>query len=153
MDPQIALRLTSRLFDEGSELPNARTAWRDVLGAVLCSGPGRKLPVPAASQFRDLAEATADWLRRPGSAVGVAGVCTALFKLLVCALPAAPPTGLTAILSHLPPEKAASSEWDKPPAAAGRGDGPSAAQYLADDSEPADMLTPRTPCGDCGIRP
>lgn len=91
LDPPLALALTKRCFEDSSNLPNVRTAWRDVLEkfleARLEDAPSRAQE--SAEQCRKLAETTCDWLRSGGIALGWAGVTQFLFELIARSTPAA----------------------------------------------------------------
>src|SRR5262249_43277940 len=87
----LTLALTKRCFEDSSNLPNVRTAWRDILerflGARLADPPSRSQA--SAEQCRMLAETTCEWLRSGGIALGWAGITQVLFELIARGAPAA----------------------------------------------------------------
>jgi hypothetical protein len=83
VDPGIAFDLTKRLFPDSTQLPNVRSAWREIIGEFL------KGSQATAAQCQKLAETTIDWLKEGGYILGWAGISRLLFTLLARALPAA----------------------------------------------------------------
>jgi hypothetical protein len=94
LDADLALTLTKRFYTDEPRLPNARTAWREVINNFLAwrsdCGPERGSAATAA-QSQKLAEATCKWLRAGGHTLGWAGVTQSLFRLVACTLPLADP--------------------------------------------------------------
>jgi len=90
-DAPLTLALTKRLFAGSPEqLPNVRTAWRDVINVLLAlvGTEGSIGTQITAEQCWSLADTTCQWLREGGYAIGWVGITQALFPLLVLSLPA-----------------------------------------------------------------
>lgn len=90
-DSLLALSLTKRLFPDNAQLPNVRTAWREVIRAFLGwradsgSNIGSEM---SAVECKRLADTTIEWLRSGGYILGWAGLSQVSFELLIRALPA-----------------------------------------------------------------
>ena len=82
LDSAVALDLARRLFVDSEQLPNIRTAWRDIIREFL------KDSQTTAAQCQKLAETTVEWLYEAGYILGWAGISRLLFTLLARALPA-----------------------------------------------------------------
>lgn len=86
IDPSLSLALTQRLYiDSSNQLPNVRTAWRDVLRAFL--EHKHSTDSFTFDQCKRLAKVTCDWLNLGGHSLGWAGLTQAAFELLVHAVP------------------------------------------------------------------
>jgi hypothetical protein len=92
-DPDLALRLTRRLYPGEGKLPNARTAWREVIAGFLAWRSDDGMPA-SAEQARNLAATTYEWLKEGGYVLGWVGLTRGLFQLLARAVPAADPMWL-----------------------------------------------------------
>jgi hypothetical protein len=91
VDPASTLALTKRLFLDSPQLPNVRTAWREVLRSFLAwradAGPDAGSTVTPI-QCKRLAETTEQLLREGGYIMGCAGVTREFVRLLAHAMPA-----------------------------------------------------------------
>jgi hypothetical protein len=89
LDQELALDLTKRLFENPpDQLPNERTAWRDVLRTFLIRVEGAAADPIVAETCQALAEVTYRWLLQGGNAHGWAGLTQALFRLLALSVKA-----------------------------------------------------------------
>jgi hypothetical protein len=91
-ESDLALALTRRLYTDEPKLPNARTAWREVIESF-CAGSDLGAPA-TAQQCQKLAETTCEWMRKGGFVLGWVGVTQGLFHLLARAVPVADPLWL-----------------------------------------------------------
>src|SRR6185369_14837932 len=69
VDPALALGLAKRLFVDSTQLPNVRTAWREIIREFLawrCDYGTNKGCQATPAQCRGLAETTLDWLKEGG---------------------------------------------------------------------------------------
>ena len=82
VDAQLALDLVRRMFVKEARLPNACTAWREVLRAVLSLADTRGLDGVSPQQYQSLAQVTHAWLQQGGFVLGWAGITRLQFQLL-----------------------------------------------------------------------
>ena len=101
VDPSLALGLTKRIFPDKPQLPNVRSAWREIMREFIAwrfdfgknTGSGA-----TPEQYLRLAETTVESLKEGDYVLGSAGITRALFKVLACSLPLPDPMWLANVI-------------------------------------------------------